>query len=122
MIRPPARAPRHPDATVVVAEGVPDLVAGGHVPQSHGAVAVAGDEGLAVRAERHRPDRAAVAGEGVADLEAGGHIPEPDGAIVAAAGQRPSAWAERHRVARAALGCTEGDHLAWASRPPAPKR
>jgi hypothetical protein len=60
--------------------------AGDGVPELGGAVAAAGDEGLAVGREGDGEDFAVVAGESGAFV-AGGGVPQDDGAVAAAGGQ-----------------------------------
>ena len=69
----------------VAGERLADGLAGVGVPQPHRLVATAGDDALAVGAERHAPHRVRVAGERLADGLAGVGVPQPH-RLVATAG------------------------------------
>ena len=62
--------------------GCADGLAGGGVPQPHRLVVAAGDDALAVGAERHTEHRVGVAGERLADRLAGVRVPQPHRVVV----------------------------------------
>ncbi len=61
--------------------GCADGLAGGRVPQPHRVVGAAGDDALAVGAERHAGHRVRVAGQRLADGLAGVGVPHPHGVV-----------------------------------------
>src|SRR5262249_21603382 len=89
-VRAEHHAVGHPPIDV---EDGPDLP-GGDAPQRYGAVAVAGRQEAAVRAERDGEDVAWAAGEGPAG-PAGGPVPQPYRRIPPARGEHPTVRAER---------------------------
>ena len=79
----------------LVRQGRPDGLAGGGVPEPRRLVLAAGEDGLAVGAERHGHDRALVR-QGRPDGLAGGGVPEPRRLVLAAGEDGLAVGAERH--------------------------
>ena len=83
-------------SVLVWPSSVADGLAGGGVPEPRRPVVAAGDEALAVGAERHGDRPSPGVAIGVADGLAGGGVPEPRRAVVAAGERALAVGAEGH--------------------------
>ncbi len=84
----------------VAGQRLADRLAGVGVPQPHRLVGTAGDDPVAVGAERHAGHRVGVAGQRLADRLAGVGVPHPHRLVGAAGDDAVAVGAERHAVHR----------------------
>ena len=84
-------------------EGLTDGAMGDCIPEPGHTIRAAGDDGLAVRAERHGTDKAFMY-KGLTDGETGGGVPEPCRLVITSGEDGLAVRAERHGENTVAVG------------------